>query len=97
MCCLPREREFPEGFNACYTENHWSNEEKIIQLLEEVIFPFITSKRAEHQMSADQRALLIFDVFKAHTTENVLDLMEENSCEMVSVPANMIFHTEIME
>ena len=26
----------------------------------------------------------------AHTTENVLDLMEENSCEVVFVLANMI-------
>ena len=87
--CLPRDIEFPDGFIACYTENHWSNEEKVIQLLEEVIFPFITSKRAEHELAADQRALLIFDMFKAHTTEKVLDLIEENSCEVVFVPANM--------
>ena len=44
--CLPLEIEFPGGFNACYMENHWSNEEKVIELLGEVSFPFITSKRA---------------------------------------------------
>ena len=75
--CLPREKEFSEGFNACYTKNHWSSEKKVIQLLGEVIFPFITSKRTEQELAADQRALLIFDVCKAHTTEYVLDLMEE--------------------
>ena len=88
--CLPRETEYPEGFNIYYTENHWSNEGRVAELLEEVIFPFIPSKGAEHELAADQRAFLIFNVFKAHTTEKVLDLMEENSCEVVFIPANMI-------
>ena len=46
MRCLPREVEFPDGFNVCYTENHWSNEEKVIELFQEVIFPFIASKKS---------------------------------------------------
>ena len=56
-CCLPREIECPDGFNVCYTENHWSNEEKVIELLQEVIFPFISSKKVEHGLAADQKAL----------------------------------------
>ena len=94
LLSIPRETECPQGFNTYYTENHWSNEGRVTEPLEEVIFPFITSKRAEHELTEDQRALLIFDVFKAHTTKKVLDLMEDNSCEVVFVPANMIhdFH-----
>ena len=95
--CLPREIEFPDGFNVCYTENHWSNEEKVIELLQEVIFPFIASKKVEHGLAADQKALLIFDVFRAHKTEMVLHLMEQNSCEVVFVPANMTHHFQPLD
>ena len=95
--CLPREIEFPDGFNVCYTENHWSNQEKVIELLQEVIFPFIASKKVEHDLAADQKALLIFDVFRAHKTEMVLHLMEQNSCEVVFVPANMTHHFQPLD
>ena len=95
--CLPREIEFPDGFNVCYTENHWSNEEKVSELLQEVIFPFIASKKVEHGLAADQKALLIFDVFRAHKTEIVLHLMEQNSCEVVFVPANMKHHFQPLD
>ena len=95
--CLPREIEFPDGFNVCYTENHWSNEGKVIELLQEVIFPFIASKKVEHGLAADQKALLIFDVFRAHKTEMVLHLMEQNSCEVVFVPANMTHHFQPLD
>ena len=95
--CLPREVKFPDGFNVCYTENHWSNEEKVIELLQEGIFPFIVPKRVEHGLAADQKALLIFDVFRAHKTEMVLHLMEQNSCEVVFVPANMTHHLQPLD
>ena len=91
-CCLPREIDVPDGFTVSYTESHWSSEEKVIELLQEVIFPFIASKKVEHGLAADQNALLIFDVFRAHKTEMVLHLMEQNSCEVVFVPANMTHH-----
>jgi hypothetical protein len=32
-------------FDVTYTENHWSNEEKVIGPFETVIFPFVESKR----------------------------------------------------
>ena len=54
-----------------------------------MIFPFIKSKRAEHELAPDQRALLIVDVFKTQTTQKVLDLIEKDFCEVVFVPANM--------
>ena len=62
-----------------------------------MIFPFIASKKVEHSLAADQTALLIFDVFKAHKTEMVLHLMEQTSCEVVFVPANMTHHFQPLD
>ena len=46
-CCHPTGTEFLEGFNITHAKNHWSNEDKIIEHLESIIFPFAKSKRAE--------------------------------------------------
>ena len=40
-------------------------------------------------MPSDQKALLIFDVFRGQTTKKVTDLIEENDCVKVFVPANL--------
>ena len=69
---------FPEGFNITHTPNHWSNEEKSIELLEEIVFPYLSRKRAELNLPDDQKTLLIFDVFKGQKTQRILDLMVEN-------------------
>ena len=45
--CLPKNVEFPEGFNVTFTPNHWSNEEKVIEYLNEIIFPYCEAKREE--------------------------------------------------
>ena len=53
--CLPQGITFPENFNLTFTSNHWSNEEKVIEHLEKVVFrllwrnaknfPFLISRR----------------------------------------------------
>ena len=66
--CLPKDVKFPAGFNATFTPNHWSNEDKVVEYLEELIFPYIKAKREELGLSSDHKALLIFDVFKGQKT-----------------------------
>ena len=39
--CHPRGIEFPQGFNVTHSENHWSNEEKVIEQLETIVFPYL--------------------------------------------------------
>ena len=62
--CHPREIEFPDGFNITHTPNHWSNENKVIDHFESIIFPFVKKKKEELVLPSDQKALLIFDVSK---------------------------------
>ena len=70
--CLPKDVKFPAGFNATFTPNHWSNEDKVVEYLEELIFPYIKAKHEELGLSSDHKALLIFDVFKGQKTRRVL-------------------------
>ena len=81
--------EFPEGFNITHTKNHWSNEDKVIEHLESIIFPFAKSNRAELDLEKEQKCMLIFDVFKAQCTQRVFDLIDENYCVTVFVPPNL--------
>lgn len=45
-------------------------------------------KLKELELSVDQTALAIFDVFKGQQTEGVLKILEENNILVVSVPTN---------
>ena len=62
--CHPTGIEFPERFNITHAKNHWSNEDKVIEHLQPIIFPFATSKRAKLDLKEEQKYLLIFYGFK---------------------------------
>ena len=71
-----------------YTPNHWSNEDKMVEYIERIILSYMEGKRKELELSVDQPALAIFDVFKGQQTEGVLKILEENNIHVVSVLAN---------
>ena len=58
--CLPKDVEFPKEFDVTFTPNHWSNEEKSKQLLDNFIFPYLKKKK-KHDLGlpGDQKSLLI--------------------------------------
>jgi len=49
--CLPQGIRFLENFGLTFTLNHWSNEAKMIEHLEKVVFPFVVEKRKELSMN----------------------------------------------
>ena len=69
--CLPKGVELPDDLNVNYTKNHWSNEEKAIEHLEKVVFPYLKKQKAELKLTDEQKGMLIFDVFIGQVTENV--------------------------
>ena len=87
--CLPQGITFPENFNLTFTPNHWGNEDKVIEHLEKIVFPFVVEKRKELSLPDEQNAILVFDVFKGQKTERVQSLIADNNCISVFVPANM--------
>ena len=54
-----------------YTTNHCSNESKAIHHLQMVLFPYVEKKKVELKLPEDQKAMLIFDVFKGQITDKV--------------------------
>ena len=81
--------EFPQGFQATISPNHWSNEVKCIEHIEQIIVPYVKAKRAELGLCPDQKALPIFDVFKGQKTEPFLACLAAHDLIVVYVPANM--------
>lgn len=80
---------FPDGFCLSYNEKHWSNEKESIRLIEEVLVPYIEKVKDAKFLPANQKTLLIWDAFKAQSTEKVKDVLSQHSIECVMVPKNM--------
>ena len=85
--CLPKVK-FPNGWNVTFTQNHWSNEETMMMYLHSILLPYIEKTRAELQLNSNHRTLVIFDQFKAQTTDNFLSTLERNHISVVEVPGN---------
>ena len=48
-------------------------------------------------MLDDQKALLISDIFKGQSTEQVKDVMRENNCAFLFVPKNLTAHFQPLD
>ena len=85
----PRGIDFPPEFSVTQNPKHWSNEKETLKLLDQVINPYVVKKRAELKLLENQKALVIWDVFKGQMTETVKQKFESLHIQLVSVPANM--------
>jgi hypothetical protein len=81
--------EFPEGFLLGFNKSHWSNEEETLRLLKQVISPYISKMKRKLKLPEDQVACLIWDAFKAQSTEAVKLELENLNIKDVQVPKNM--------
>ena len=84
--CLPR-YVFPKDWNVTFTANHWSNEQKTKEYIENIILPYVSKKREEHGQP-NQTALVIFDEFKGQVTDDVFSMLDSNSIQVVKIPPN---------
>ena len=86
--CHPKFK-FPDEFNITYSVNHWSNEEKAIELTEKVLLPYVRNKKEELDLRSTKKWVLIADMFKGQWTVKVNSLIEKHDGEMVPGPHNM--------
>jgi dihydropteroate synthase len=56
--------------------------------VEHIIVPYIEHVRDEFDLPLKQKALCIFDVYKAHQDKSLLSFMEEKGIKVVFVPAS---------
>ena len=86
--CIPR-FDFPADFNVTFSDNHWSNTEKSIELLEKIIFPYLKQAKASLKYPKEQMSLIIIDTFKGQDKDVILDLCEKHMCKVVIAPHNL--------
>ena len=58
-------------------------------MIDEIISPYVTKKREDLKLPTDQKALLIWDIFRGQMTDKVKEQLNELNIECVYVPANM--------
>ena len=76
---------FPEKWHITHSENHWSNEKTMLEYLEKVILPCVSSTRIELDLPDDQPALVLLDVFVAHRCQSVLEKLKCNNIHQVFI------------
>ena len=85
--CLPK-ADFPEDWNVTYTESHWSNEDSMIEFIDKVLVPYVQQIRESLPLTqVNQKAIAIFDVFKAHRSEKVQTHLKSKGILPQFVPA----------
>ena len=68
--------EFPNGFCLSYIPKHWSNKYETINLLGNVVDQYFCQVREELGLQNDQKALILWDTFKAKSTDKVIKELE---------------------
>ena len=61
-----------------HSTKHWSNEETMLQYIQDIIIPFVDKTRQNIGADEKQPALAIFDHFKGQMTECVIQKLEDN-------------------
>lgn len=72
-----------------YTENHWADVQTTEAYLKEVVFPYIENTKSKNQISPDQKALLIWDLWYAHLDTAIIRLVKEKNIIIKYVPGNL--------
>lgn len=84
--CLPKGVVFPSSWDITFTESHRSNEETMVRFV--IIIPYVNGIRESLPLSkCNQEAVTIFDVYKAHQSPKLLELLKQNTIIPLFVPA----------
>ena len=79
---------FPKGWHITHIDNHWCNEDTMIDYVKLVIVPYMAEIRKKLALSQTHTGLMILDEFKGQTTQKILRLLEEYHLMYVIVPPN---------
>ena len=80
--------KFPDNWQITHSTKHWSNEDTMLQYIQDIIIPFVNETRQNIGADEKQPALAIFDHFKGQMTERVIQKLEDNYLHSVLIPAN---------
>ena len=80
--------KFREGFSLSANEKRFSNRVEVAKFLDKIIVPDVKKETESKSSSSDQKALVIFDVFKGQMTNEVLKILAKNLILITTVQAN---------
>ena len=78
--------QFPDSWHITQNNNHWSISETMMQYLKKVIIPWCNEWRRRYKLPANQRALLILDVFRPHLDQTFNEACADANILRVFVP-----------
>ena len=82
---------FPSDFVISINKKHYSNEKEALNMLENIIIPYVEQQHVSLNLAFDHPALIIMDVFKGQMTCAVRELLNENQILLEKVPANLTY------
>ena len=68
------------------------NEAETMALVNKIIYPYVTKVKEELDLPETQKALLVWDAFKAQSTDKVLSELERLNINVVAVPLKNMTH-----
>ena len=89
QCCYSGGIPFSDWFDMTHSKNQRNNETLAIQHLDNIIIPFFEAMREKLGLPGDQKCLLVYDVFKAQTTDKYCEHLDQNNIAYVQVPPNL--------
>ena len=92
--CHPK-FQFPPEWDITHSPKHWSNEEIMIQYVDNIIIPYIKSARAS--FSDDTPALVLMNNFKSQNTSTVIELLDTNNIHVCLLLPNTTNQLQPME
>ena len=85
--CLPK-FDFPADFNVTFSNNHWWNTEKSIELFKRVIFPYLKQVKSGLKYPKEQMSFRIMDTLKGQDTYVILDLCQKYFSHVIIISHN---------
>ena len=79
--------DWPPTVDVTHSESHWSTESTICRIIDNSFHEYLQEQRAALMLRDDQFGLLLWDVFRSHTTRRVLDLLEARYIKVCFTPA----------
>ena len=81
---------FPPDFVISANEKH-SNDRKALNMLENVIIPYVEKQHVSLSLDFDHPALLIINIFQGQMTCAVRELLNKNHILLEKVPVNLTY------
>lgn len=87
-CCHAKGVDYPADWHIYHSSTHWSNAQTMMKYVKEVLVPYVKEVKNTSSIYDSVKPLLIFDVYKAHRDQELLQLIKDSGFVYTFVPAS---------